>query len=333
MSKTDHLTPPAQAFSLITGIANTHVLTNLISANVIETLGEGPKQLEEIASACHLNKNVLKRTLRYATFIGVINFDDEKYSLTDVGRCFLANSPDSLKFPAFFMGSVPWQDAWQNFRYSLETGKPAFNHAFGTPYFEYLDSHPDFGGKFNDYMTSMTNRIIPAITEVYDFTEFDTICDVGGGQGTLLKAVLETAPKAKGILFDMQSAMKENVLGEMSNRVQLVPGSFFDQIPSADCLMLKSIIHDWDDEHAIKILQNCRKALKKDGTILLIEQVLEKPFKAREVFYDLHMQVMLGGAERTEKEFCNLLEAAGLELNMIIPTKSHTKIVEVIALK
>ncbi len=120
-------------------------------------------------------------------------------------------------------------------------------------------------------------------------------------------------------------------LGRQQTALQIVPGSFFDHIPAADCLILKSIIHDWNDEHAIKILVNCRKALKKDGTILLIEQVMEKPYNASGLFYDLHMQVMLGGAERTEKEFCDLLDAAGLELNLIIPTKSHAKIIEVIA--
>jgi hypothetical protein len=333
MEKLHHTPPAAKAFSLVTGLANTQVISNLVTSRVFEAIGEGAKGPDEIASECKLDTNVLSRSLRYATFIGVTDFADDKYSLTDVGRCFLADNPESLVFPASFIGSAPWREAWNNFRYCLQTGHSAFSHAFGMPYFEYLDKHQDFGSQFNTYMTAMTNRIIPAITAVYDFNGFDTICDIGGGQGTLLKAVLECAPKAKGILFDMESAMKDNVLGETAARTQIVPGSFFDQIPAADCLILKSIIHDWDDEHAVKILTNCRKALKKDGTILLIEQVLEEPYNARELFYDLHMQVMLGGAERTEKEFCNLLEAAGLELNMIIPTKSHAKIIEVIAQK
>ncbi len=333
MEKPHHNSPAARAFSLVTGVANTQVITNLITTNVFESLSDGAKDVEELASECHLDKNVLARTLRYASFMGVLHFDDNGYSLTDVGRCFLANNTESLKFPGSLIGSAPWREAWNNFHYSLQTGHPAFNHAFGIPYFEYLDTHEDFGGQFNSYMTAMTNRVIPAIMAVYDFSGFDTICDIGGGQGTLLKAVLEAAPNAKGILFDMESAMKENVLGDMSGRTQIVPGSFFDNIPPADCLILKSIIHDWDDEHAIKILMNCRKALKEDGTILLIEQVVEKPFNARELFYDLHMQVMLGGAERTEKEYCNLFEAAGLELSMIIPTKSHAKIIEVTAQK
>jgi hypothetical protein len=93
---------------------------------------------------------------------------------------------------------------------------------------------------------------------------------------------LETAPKAKGILFDMESAMTGNVLGQTLSRTQIISGNFFDTIPAADCLMLKSIIHDWNDENAIKILVNYRKALKKGVTILIIEQVVEKPCPARE---------------------------------------------------
>ena len=129
----------------------------------------------------------------------------------------------------------------------------------------------------------------------------------------------------------MGSALTGNVPGETAFRTEIISGSFFDDIPAADCLMLKSIIHDWNDENAIKILINCRKALKTGGRILLIEQVVEQPYTERELFYDLHMQVILGGAERTEKEFSDLLDAAGLELNMIIPTNSQAKILEVIA--
>ena len=321
-----------QAFSLMVGVCNTQVITHLISSNVIEMLGRGPEKVRDLASYCNLNENVLARTLRYASFIGIVHFDEDKYSLSETGKCFLQQHPGSLKIPGSFIGMDPWRDAWNNFGYSLETGEPAFSHAFGIPYFEYLDTHKDFGGQFNDYMTSMTQRIIPAIIEVYDFKGFDSICDVGGGQGALLRAVLETAPKAKGTLFDMETAVTGNVLGPTASRTQIIAGSFFDEIPSADCLMLKSIIHDWNDENAIKILVNCRKALNKEGRILLIEQVVEKPYDARELFYDLHMQVMLGGAERTENEFCTLFEAAGLELNLIVPTKSHAKILEVIAL-
>ena len=126
----------------------------------------------------------------------------------------------------------------------------------------------------------------------------------------------------------MDSAVKEHVLENVSDRVDIVRGSFFNSIPSANCMILKTIIHDWNDENAIRILTNCRKNIKPNGKILLVEQVVEEPYTLMSLFYDLHMQVMLGGAERTEQEFKNLFESAGLKLNRIIPTKSPMKIVE-----
>jgi hypothetical protein len=126
----------------------------------------------------------------------------------------------------------------------------------------------------------------------------------------------------------MDTAVKEHVLKDAINRVEIITGSFFDSIPSADCMVLKTVIHDWSDENAIKILTNCRKNLKPGGKILLVEQIIEEPHTLMSLFYDLHMQVMLGGAERTEQEFKALFESAGLKLNRIVSTKSPMKIIE-----
>jgi hypothetical protein len=177
-------------------------------------------------------------------------------------------------------------------------------------------------------MTIMSKSVAPVISMAYDFSKFKTVCDIGGGQGFLLKSILETNPATKGILFDFESAAKEHVLGETAARVQIVNGSFFDSIPPAGCMILKNIIHDWNDSNSVKILRNCRQNLNQNGKILLIEQVVEEPFNFKMLFYDLHMQVMLGGAERTEEEFRYLIDAAGLKLDRIIPTKSFLKIIE-----
>ena len=111
MQHHDLIAAQKQAFSLVTGLADTQVITNLITTNVIETLGQSPKKVQDIASVCNLNENVLARTLRYASFIGVVNFDDDKYSLTEIGECFLRDHPGSLKIPGSFIGSAPWRDA------------------------------------------------------------------------------------------------------------------------------------------------------------------------------------------------------------------------------
>ncbi len=319
---------PVRAFMILGGMMNSQVVSALIKTNIIESLASEPRSTDDLAGICQVNQNVLSRTLRYAAFIGLVNFSEGKYSLTDVGRCFLKNVPGSLSGSANFISAPPWRDSWNNFTYCLESGLPAFDQVMGKPFFEFLDTNEEYGKPFNDYMTMMTTVTAPMVAEAYNFNVFKTICDVGGGQGILLKAVLEKSPDAHGILFDLESAMKQHLLGDDLQRVQLVSGSFFDAIPVADCLILKTVIHDWNDESSQKILTNCRKALNPGGKIILVEQVVEEPFTLLSLFYDLHMQVMLGGSERTEAEFSSLFHSAGLRLNRIIPTKSPMKIIE-----
>lgn len=319
---------PIRAFQIIGGMMNSFILSSLIKNEIIEAIDSGINSIDELAAKCNLNYNVLARTLRYASFIGLVNMNENKYSLTDVGLCFLKNTPGSLYGSASFLSAPPWRDSWMNFEHCLKSGEPAFNHVFGQPFFQFLDTNQEYGKPFNHYMTMMTTMVAPVVAESYDFSAFNTICDVGGGQGLLLKAILEKSPRSKGILFDMESVVNKHVLENASCMVDIVSGSFFDSIPSADCMVLKTIIHDWNDENAIKILTNCRKNLKPGGKIILVEQVVEEPYTIMSLFYDLHMQVMLGGAERTEQEFKILFESAGLKLNRIIQTKSPMKIIE-----
>lgn len=319
---------PIRAFQILGGMMNSFILSALIKNDVLETLDSGINSIEELAVKCKLNKNVLTRTLRYASLIGLVNVTEGKYSVTEVGRCFLKNTPGSLYGSANFISAPPWRDSWLNFEHCLKTGEPAFDHVFSQPFFQFLDTNQEYGKPFNHYMTMMTTMVAPVVAEVYDFSSFETICDVGGGQGLLLKAILEKFNHSKGILFDMDSAVKEHVLKDLSDRVDIVCGNFFNTIPAADCMVLKTVIHDWNDENAIKILTNCRKNLKPGGKILLVEQVVEEPYTLMSLFYDLHMQVMLGGAERTEQEFKILFESAGLKLNQIVSTKSPMKIIE-----
>jgi len=320
---------PALAFALVGGgMMNSQIVSSLLRTNVIEQLGSGPRSSEELAEDCKLNQNVLSRVLRYAAFIGLLNYAEGKYSLSDVGRCFLKDVPGSLYMNTSIISAPPWRDSWNNFIYCLETGKPAFDHVHGVPFFNFLDNNQEYGKPFNHFQTLMTTMVAPMVPEAYDFSVFRTICDVGGGEGILLRAVLEKAHRTHGILFDMENALKHNVLGDAIQRVQLVAGSFFETVPAADCMLLKTVVHDWNDENAQKILSNCRKALNPGGKVILVEQVVEEPYTLYSLFFDLHMQVMLGGCERTEAEFRELFQLSGLKLERIIPTKSPMKIIE-----
>ena len=122
--------------------------------------------------------------------------------------------------------------------------------------------------------------------------------------------------------------MKDHVLGDLSQRVEIQSGNFFEHVPTADVLIMKNVLHDWNDEKCQIILSRCRQAMQPSARLLIVEMVIASPTDLMGAFYDMHMQVILGGKERTESEFSALLQGAGIRLNRIIPTKSPTKIIE-----
>lgn len=320
--------PQTRVWQLGLGFATTTVLYTLVKAGVIEQLGEQPKKLPDLVQACGLNADVLYRTLRFAAVIDVVTLDGEQYTLTDVGRLLLKDVPGSISRFLLLIGSEPWRNAWNNFPYSLATGDNAFEPVMGSGFFEYLDQHPEYGEPFNQWMTIRTAMAVRAIVDAYDFTPFGTICDIGGGQGILLKSILIANPHLRGILYDQETVVKGHVLADMSGRVEIQSGNFFEHVPGSDVLLLKNILHDWSDEKCQVILSNCREVMKPSSRLLIVEMVIPSPTDLTGAFYDLHMQVLMDGKERTENEFSLLLQKEGFKLNQIISTKSPMKIIE-----
>lgn len=319
----------ARLWQLALGFTHTSVLHALVETGVIEELGEQPKRLEPLAAACRLDPDVLRRTLRFAAAIDIVALVDEQYSLTETGRLLLKGVPGSLHMALRLAGSQPWQYAWQNLSHALVTGKEAFSPVMGAGFFEYLQQHPRYGEPYDQWMTLSTAMAAQAIVAACDFSPFRTVCDVGGGQGVLLRTILAAHEHLHGILYDQEDVVRRHVLAEMAGRVEIQAGSFFERVPAADALVLKSVLHDWDDEHCRRILGCCREAMAPSSRLLIVELVIASPADFMGAFYDLHMQVLLGGRERTENEFRELLRSVGLSLNRILPTRSPLQVLEV----
>lgn len=199
---------PPRIWQLVLGFANTAVLHALVKTGVIEALRAGPRRLAELAHARQLNADVLYRALRYAAVVDVVTQDGEQYALTETGRMLLEDVPGSLYMALLLGGSEPWQRAWQNLTHALTTGDNAFEQAMGARLFDYLDRHPEYGAPYNRWMTLSTSMAARAVAEAYDFSPFATVCDVGGGQGVLLRTILEANPQLRGVLFDQESVVR-----------------------------------------------------------------------------------------------------------------------------
>jgi cyclopropane fatty-acyl-phospholipid synthase-like methyltransferase len=156
--------------------------------------------------------------------------------------------------------------------------------------------------------------------------------DVGGGHGGLITSILQRNPEMSGVLFDSPQVIEGAVLqdSDVANRCEMIGGNFFESVPAgADAIILKWIIHDWNDEQSVAILKNCYRALPANGKLMLVEAVVpatSEPHFSK--FIDLNMLVMTGGRERTEAEFRKLYEDSGFKLTRVVPTESPFSVIE-----
>lgn len=302
---------------------------------VPDLLAERAHTAEELAAKTNTHAPSLYRLLRTLASIGLFTENAEKkFELTPISTLLRSDAPNSVRDFAVMMGEDWIWQAWGELPYSVQTGGVAHQKAQGMGSFEFFQKNAEAGKVFNAAMTNFTRAIVPAFVEAYDFLSINRLVDVAGGHGLLLAGVLKANPHLRGILFDLpfviEGAGKLLEQEGVSDRVELVSGSFFESVPAdADTYMMKHIIHDWDDESSIKILKNIRSAMSENGKVLIIEMVVPEgnephPSKALDVL----MLVMEGGKERTKEEYRKLLGASGFRLTRVIPTKSPYSVVE-----
>jgi hypothetical protein len=215
---------------------------------------------------------------------------------------------------------------WSDLGRSVQTGEPAFSRVHGESLFAHMRTRPDVADVFDKAMSEVAQQVLVPAVNAYDFSPFRTIVDVGGGHGAILAAVLAASPKARGVLYDLPDVIAGaggplDKLG-LRKRAKLASGDFFASVPGGgDAYLLSNIIHDWDDEAAMRILANCRQAMTEGGRVLLVEAVLpdNRQPSLMVKLMDLDMLVLTGGRQRTRTEFTELLKQAGLRLSRVVP--------------
>ncbi|MEO7445290.1 MAG: methyltransferase [Ferruginibacter sp.] len=332
---TQELPPPVQLMQMLFGFAASRAIGVSAELHIADLLKDGPKTAEELAQQAGVHARSLYRLLRACASIGVFAEDNEKkFSLTPLAEPLLSDAPGSLRAFAEMI-SCDWQfQTWAELPYSIKTGKPSFDKVHGKTSFDYFWSNEKAGKQFNDAMTSNSAFSSVAVVNAYDFSSLSTLVDVGGGHGFLLASILAKNPNLKGVLYDTTAivAAAGKLLKEhgVTAQCETVGGDFFASVPAGgDAYIMKHIIHDWNDEQCITLLQNCKKAMNNGGKVLVVEMVVpegNEPSPAK--FLDLQMLQYLPGCERTEKEYAALFQQAGLTLTRIIPTMSPFSIIE-----
>ena len=312
----------------------TQAISVAAELGIADLLIEGPRTAEELAEDANAHSSALYRVLRALASAGIFSEDEDgRFSLTPIAENLRSDVPNSLRSFAIMTGAEFYQ-SWGNLLYSAKTGKEGFDKTFGKPFFQYMTEHPDRHAIYDKAMMVHGIAETEPMLDAYDFSVFETVMDLGGGNGLMLTAILNRHPAIKGILFDLPAvvdrAKKTFSDSDLSDRCRIVGGDFFTSVPSADVYVLRHIIHDWDDDDAASILRNCRNSMNPKGRVLLVETVIppmNEPCFGK--WLDL-MMLIVGGRERTEEQYRQLLTQAGLKLNRIISTAHEISIVEAV---
>jgi hypothetical protein len=304
---------------------------------IADHLAAGPQTIEVLSSATGIPAHTLRRLMRGLADIGVFAETSEgRFANTDVSAYIRTDATPSLREMILILNDDAVLHGWQRLPTVLQSGAPAFAEANGVPFFQYIAADPTRSATMGKFMVGIYGAEGPKIAAGYPFGRFNTLIDIGGGQGHIIAEILKQHPALKGALFDLPptaDVARTFLAGQgLSHRCEVCAGDFFQAVPAGyDAYVIKSVLHDWDDEKAVQILRHCRDAMPSQGRVLVIEIVVSpgQPMGHPHPMIDLEMMVTFGGKERTVHEFATLFSGAGLALEKVTPiTDSFFSVVE-----
>jgi hypothetical protein len=296
-------------------------------------LADGPRSADDLASVTGTHSPSLHRVMRTMASLGLFTEDAEhRFGLTPLGAALRSGEPS--RATALILGGELLTRSFDNMLYSVQTGQPGFDKAFGVPLFDWLATHPAEASLFSETMVGFHATEPAAVAAAYDFSGFKTVVDVGGATGNMLATVLASHAGPRGLLYDLPHVVAEAPAflrqRSVADRIDVEGGSFFERVPfGGDAYILSHIIHDWDEGKCLTILGHVRRGITSDGRLLIVEMVLpagDTPHPGK--MLDMVMLTCPGGQERTEAEYATLLGKAGFRLTRVVPTASPVSVVE-----
>ena len=337
-AKPPTLPPGIVLYQLAIGHYVSRALDLAARLGVADLLGAGPRPVAELAAQTATDAAALRRVLRLLVSVGVFSEpEQEAFGLTPLGDLLRSDVPGSARASVMLFAGVGIQDSWKELEYCVRTGQPAFRkHSPDADAFSGMT--PEETKNFDAAMATFAPATAAAMAAAYDFSQFGTLMDVGGGNGAILIGLLGANPSLRGILFDRAGtadrAREKLAEAGLAARCQVAAGDFFREVPAgADAYLLKHVIHDWNDEQATAILRNCHGAMKPGAKLLIAEGVypphIDQSLESRgAAANDVNMLVVAGGRQRSEQEFRALYDAAGFELTKIVPTVARLSLIE-----
>jgi len=334
--------PLADALSglvgLIDGYQTTAVLHAAVQLDLPDRLAGGPRDAGTLAKAIGADADRLRRLLGTLTALGVCRDEgNDVFALTEAGHALTSSSTSGLR-QRLLLAATHYAPVWTRIERGVRDGVTAFDDLHGCTPWQYRQRHPVAGELFNTWLELETGRLASLIAPVLDLAGVANVADIGGGTGALLNALLDLHPGLEATLFDQPHVViQAQAHWDQARRTRVpatVGGDFMEEVPvRADAYILKSVLHDWADTDALRILHSCRRAMPRGARMLLIERVLPEhpPDDPATHMVDLHMMLVTGGRERSLAQFESLLECAGLRPSGHRATPSAFTVIEAVA--
>lgn len=327
----------ARMLDLITGYWVSQLVHVAAKLGLADLLKDGPRTPAELARKVGVDAQRLQRMLRALASVGVFaERGGGRFALTPLGATLRGDRPDSMRDFALMMVEEYNWNSWSRVLDGIREEIVPFQRVHGMRIFEYFGQHPEHAQVFGRSMTSLSGTENPAVVAAYDFSKIRRLVDVGGSHGHLLAAVLHKNRNVRGVLFDMPPIVEQARhlpyvnARKLAGRIEFEVGDFFQAVPDGcDAYMMKYILHDWNDDECVAILRHCRRAMTRDGRILVIDTVIppgNAPHWGK--LLDINMLALTGGRERTRDEFAKLFARAGLKLKRVVPTACPLSVLE-----
>src|SRR3984893_6038051 len=303
-----------QMMQMLTGFFVTQIAGAVATFSIADHLAKGPATAEQIATVEGINSTATFRLLRACASLGLVTCDDGlRFSATPLLGTLRKNVPGSLNSLAIAWSAPGHWRPWGRLLDATRTGRPQTVPALGAAIWDYYAQQPEEGAAFTNAMHGFTSGVAQEVTRVVDTSRAKLAVDIGGASGTLVHSLMIANPQLHGIIFDLpdvvQSATAAAAGLGLAERSTALAGDFFASVPEADLYLLKHVLHDWDDGQAVRILENCRRAMRPRGRVIVIELILGEMGKPGPApLMDLNMMVMLTGRERTVSEYRALLK-------------------------
>lgn len=322
----------ARMYQLLSGFEVSQALYVVAELGVATALLNGPRSVEGLAMQAGVDAGALGRVIRFLVPLGVFSTTaGGEIEVTGLGRTLADGPPDSVRGMARYWMETHYAP-FASLLETVRTGKTGATEFLGKPFFEWVNESPRLAELQNAAIGGVSRLARADILDAYQFPK-GIIADLGGADGSLMAELLAREPQREGIVFDLPNivaqATETLAAAGLSDRSTVVGGDFFDGVPAADVYVMSVVLHDWDNPAAVRILRNIAKAAAPGAHLVLLEMVMPEgdvPHLTKMV--DVVLLAMVGGRERTETEWRQLLGEAGFTLNRVVPGSGPLSAIE-----